>query len=58
MTDSKYPNKPLAPWIPKSMRNSGADLDPCCEGAGNASASEAAGLDKAFDPLNADKKET
>ncbi|HEY4777341.1 MAG TPA: hypothetical protein VIH56_06745 [Candidatus Acidoferrales bacterium] len=57
MTDSKYPNKPLAPWIPKSMRDSGANLDECCEGAGTASASEVAGLDEAFTPLNADKKE-
>ncbi len=28
MTDTKYPSKPLAPWIPKSMRDQGAELDP------------------------------
>jgi len=23
-------NKPLAPWVPRSMRNSGTDLDETC----------------------------
>jgi hypothetical protein len=55
MTD--YPNKPLAPWIPKSMRNSGQDLDEMCDGGGNASATDAMDMDPAFDPLYADKKE-
>ena len=55
MTDSKYPNKPLAPWVPKSMRDSGVNLDPICGEVGNASASEVAGLDAAFAPITAPK---
>jgi hypothetical protein len=54
MTD--YPDKPLQPWVPKSMRNSGADLDPCCEGAGTATASEAAGMDAVFNPITTKEK--
>jgi len=30
MANDKYPNKPLADWIPRSMRDSGVNLDPEC----------------------------
>jgi hypothetical protein len=30
MADTKYPDKPLQPWVPKSMRDSGANLDDGC----------------------------
>jgi hypothetical protein len=36
MASDKYPNKPLADWIPKSMRDSGVNLDEGCGDIGQA----------------------
>jgi hypothetical protein len=56
MTDAKsYPNKSLQPWIPKSMRDSGAELETGCEITTADAVNAAAGMDKAFAPLTADK---
>jgi hypothetical protein len=30
MADTKYPDKPMQSWVPKSMRDSGANLDLGC----------------------------
>jgi hypothetical protein len=44
MATDNYPDKPLQPWVPRSMRDSGVNLDDGC----NLSQAEAGeGFDKA-----------
>ena len=56
MTDTKYPDKPLQPWVPKSMRDSGVNLDEVCGEVGNASATDSMGMDKVFSPITIKEK--
>jgi hypothetical protein len=51
MANEKYPNKPLAPWVPKSQRDSGTNLDEGCGDIRTASATAAMGMDKIFNPI-------
>lgn len=50
MDDTKYPDKPLAEWVPKSMRDGGINLDEGCPEIKQAEAG--LGLDRAIAEIN------
>lgn len=57
MANDTYPNKPLQPWIPKSQRNSGTQLDEGCGEIEQASASATMSMDEVFQSLGTEKGE-
>jgi hypothetical protein len=50
MDDTKYPNKPLQPWVPRSQRDGGINLDEGCPEIEQAEAG--LGLDRAIAEIN------
>ena len=57
MANDTYPNKPLQPWIPKSQRNSGTQLDEGCGEIEQASHSATMSMDEVFQSLGTEKGE-
>jgi hypothetical protein len=58
MANENYPTKPLAPWIPKSQRDSGQNLDEGCPEIEQASAAAAMDVDPIFTPLGIKKEKS
>jgi hypothetical protein len=56
MANDTYPNKPLAPWIPKSQRDSGLNLDEGFPEIESSSANEVMAVDEIFAPLGQKEK--
>jgi hypothetical protein len=50
MDDTKYPDKPVAEWVPRSMRDSGLNLDKGCPEIEQAAGG--LGLDRAIAEIN------
>jgi hypothetical protein len=58
MANDTYPNKPMQPWIPKSQRDSGMNLDQGCGEIETSSANEVIGVDEVFTALGTKKEES
>lgn len=58
MANENYPTKPLAPWIPRSQRDSGLNLDEGCSEIETNEANAVMGVDEIFTPLGSKKEKS
>jgi hypothetical protein len=56
--DNKYPDKPMQPWIPRSQRDSGLNLDEGCGDIETSEANEVIGVDEIFAALGSKKEKS